>query len=96
MFLLNPDQGLSRDEELQKIWQGRLTPAQRAKVLRIAAAHGCTWLELLREYDEVHARLWADPIERARLIEEVRWQEQPFGPDPLQGTDGDSWHAKGA
>jgi hypothetical protein len=33
MYLLDPDEALSRDELLQKIWDVGLTPPMRAKVL---------------------------------------------------------------
>ena len=64
MYLLDPDEALSRDELLQKIWDVRLTPAMRAKVLAIAQARGCTWQDLFREYFDEYGAMWDNLSER--------------------------------
>ena len=65
----HPDDALSRDEHLQKIWKTQPTPHMRARVLADAEALGCIWLDIFREFAAEHDSLWADPIERAGLIE---------------------------
>ena len=92
MFLLDPDEVLSREELLQKIWHVRFTPAMRAKALAIAQARGCTWQDLVRESFEEYDAMWDNPVERdewLRTHEEMeRRRAMPYGPDPLlQGKD---------
>jgi hypothetical protein len=92
MFLLDPDEALSREELLQKIWHVRFTQAHRDQVLEIAAASGCTWLDILREKSEEADAVWNDPIQRVECLrkhEEMdRRLAMPYGPDPmLMGKD---------
>ena len=92
MFLLNPDEALSREELLQRIWHVRFTPAHRAQVLEIAATRGCTWMDILREYIEEYEAVWDNPIEREKWLrtsnEMDRRLAMPYGFDPrLQTKD---------
>ena len=64
MFLLDPTEGLSRDELLQRIFDVQMTPAQRAVVLENAQARGCTWQELFLDVFEQYDTMMDDPIKR--------------------------------
>jgi hypothetical protein len=92
MFLLDPSEGLSRDELLEKIWQVRFTSADRAKILGIAESRGLTWLEFLRETAAEYDAEMEDPITREEWWcwhdEMERRLAMPYGPDPLLRQDG--------
>ncbi len=93
MFLLDPTEGLSREELLQHIWYRDFTQAQREKALRIAESRGMTWIELLREVAAGYDAAIADPVQREewlRTNEEIEHgRAMPFGGDPRLEQDGD-------
>ncbi|HEV8327451.1 MAG TPA: hypothetical protein VGQ08_08190 [Nitrospiraceae bacterium] len=68
MYLLDPDEALSREELLQNTWDVRLTPPMRAKVLAIAQARGCTWQDIFREYFDEYDAMWDDLSEREEML----------------------------
>ena len=93
MFLLDPTEGLSREELLQNIWDVQLTLPQRDKVLEIARARGCTWQDVFRDLFKQYDAEMEDPVkceEWMRTHEEMeRQRAMPFGSDPSLGKDGD-------
>ena len=93
MFLLDPDEGLTREELLQKIWHVRFTPDHRAQVLEIADGRGITWLDVLREKAAQFDDMLESPSEHAEWVrtckEMNRRAAMPFGSDPRREQDGD-------
>lgn len=94
MFLLDPTEGLSREELLQHMWHVQMTPPQRAKILEKSEARGCTWQDLIRETFEQYDTMIEDPIQCEEWLqtheEMERRKATPFGPDPLLEQDGAS------
>jgi hypothetical protein len=93
MFLLDPDEALSREDLMQKIWDNRLTPPLRAEVLGMAQARGCTWQDIFLDLFDQYDIMMADPSRREewlRTHEEMeRQRAMPLGSDPmLKGKDG--------
>lgn len=92
MYLLDPTEGLSRDELLQHIWDVQLTPPLRAKVLGIAQTRGCTWQDIFRELFQQYDKEMDDPVKCEawmRMHEEMeRQRAMPLGQDPLLREDG--------
>lgn len=94
MYLLDPTEGLSREELLQHMWHVQMTPPQRAKVLGIAQDRGCTWEDLIRETFDQYDIMMEDPVKREEWLCEndkiERRRAMPFGGEPLLEQDGDA------
>ncbi len=88
MFLLDPDEVLSREELLQKIWATRLSPAQQTQCLQEAETRGLTYMDLMRVVAASHDATMADPLKREewlKINQEIESQrEAPYGFDPLR------------
>lgn len=88
MFLLDPTEGLSRDELMQHMWDTQLTPPQRDTILGMAQAHGGTWQELFREVFDQYDVMMRDPVKWEAWMHTHEAMERrrvmPFGPDPRQ------------
>lgn len=85
--------GLSRDEVLQKTFDERLTPDERARVLKWAEEAGVTYMDVLRDIADDYDDRMADPVQRKEVLRVTREMDEkmamPFGPDPQLEAEGD-------
>lgn len=83
--------GLSREEVLQKTWDERLTPEDQARVLKVAAERGITYMDILRYVAETYDHAMKDPAKREEFRQISAEMDQrlvaPYEPDPLLRLD---------
>jgi len=84
---------LTREEQLEKIWAERLTPAHRAQCLAEALARGVTYMDLMQEVAAEHDAAMADPVQREKWLRISQEMDErratPLGRDPVPGKDGE-------
>lgn len=89
-MLLHPDEALSVDELLQKIYDERLTAAAKTGLLAQAEARGLSWKSVMLEMVDEWSERMADPLERARILAREERRECPLRRDPLEGKMAES------
>ena len=90
---LDPDDFLSRDELLEKIWTKRLPPALRAQCLAECIAQGITYMDFMRLVAARYDAAMEDPIEYEkwlRISREMYRREPRRRTSPRLGKDGQS------